>query len=67
MNQNKELIEEFYTCFKNKDYKGMQACYGDNAIFNDAVFKNLNAAQIKAMWQMLITSAKDLNIEFNNV
>ena len=67
MSQNKELIENVYTCFKNKDYKGMQACYADNAIFNDSVFVNLNAAQVKAMWQMLILTARDLNIEFSNI
>lgn len=67
MNENKQLITTFYTCFKNKDYKGMQDCYADNATFNDPVFKNLNAAQVKAMWQMLISTAKDFNIEFSNV
>jgi ketosteroid isomerase-like protein len=67
MENNQQLIEEFYTCFKNKDYKGMQACYADNAVFNDAVFKNLNAAQVKAMWQMLISTAKDFKIEFSNI
>lgn len=67
MNHNQKLIEEFYTCFKNKDYKGMQACYADNAVFNDAVFKNLNAAQVKAMWQMLVLKGKDLKIDFSNI
>jgi len=67
MGANEQLIKHFYTCFQNMDYKGMQACYADNATFNDAVFKNLNADQVKAMWQMLITSAKDFKIEFSNV
>lgn len=67
MNQNQQLITTFYTCFKNKDYKGMQACYADNATFNDPVFKNLNAEQVKAMWQMLISTAKDFSIDFSDV
>lgn len=67
MSENQKLIETFYTCFKNKDYKGMQACYGENAIFNDALFNNLNAKEVKSMWQMLLMSAKDLNIEFSNI
>lgn len=67
MDANEQLIKHFYTCFQNMDYKGMQACYADNATFNDAVFKNLNAHQVKAMWQMLITSAKDFKIEFSEV
>ncbi len=45
----------------------MQACYADNATFNDAVFKNLNSEQVKAMWEMLILKGKDLRIEFSNI
>jgi ketosteroid isomerase-like protein len=63
--ENEALIHHFYTCFKNMDYKGMQDCYADNAVFNDAVFNNLNADEVKAMWRMLITSAQNLHIEFN--
>jgi ketosteroid isomerase-like protein len=65
MNPNEKLIEHFYTCFQNKDFKGMQACYAENAVFSDSVFKNLNANQVKAMWEMLITKGKDLRLEFN--
>lgn len=67
MNNNEQLINNFYTCFQNKDYKGMQNCYADNATFSDEVFVNLDAAQAKAMWQMLITSGKDLKLEFKNI
>lgn len=67
MNANEQLIHHFYTCFKNKDYKGMQACYADDATFSDAVFKNLNLAQVKAMWQMLILKGKDMRIEFGQI
>ena len=67
MNENELLIQKFYTCFQNKDYKGMQDCYADNAIFNDSVFKNLNSSQVKAMWQMLISSSKDMKLEFKDI
>lgn len=67
MNANEQLINHFYTCFKNKDYSGMQACYADNATFSDAVFKNLNSDQVKAMWQMLILKGKDMRIEFSQI
>lgn len=67
MKPNENLIHHFYTCFKNKDFKGMQACYADNAIFSDAVFKNLDAAQVRSMWEMLIKSGKDLRLEYNHV
>ena len=67
MNENELLIQKFYTCFQNKDYKGMQECYADNAIFNDSVFKNLNSNQVKAMWEMLIKNGKDLRLEFKDI
>jgi len=64
---NEKLIHHFYTCFQNKDFKGMQDCYADNAVFNDAVFKNLNAQEVRAMWHMLITKGKDLHVEFKDI
>ncbi|RZL44314.1 MAG: nuclear transport factor 2 family protein [Pedobacter sp.] len=67
MTANEQLIHSFYTSFKNKDYKGMQNCYAENSTFSDAVFKNLNSAQTKAMWQMLISKGKDFRIEFSNI
>ncbi|RZJ77675.1 MAG: nuclear transport factor 2 family protein [Flavobacterium sp.] len=67
MNANEQLISEFYEAFKNKDFRKMQSFYADNAVFNDAVFKNLNASQVKAMWEMLITKGKDMQLEFSNV
>ena len=45
----------------------MQRCYHADAVFNDEVFVNLNAAQVKAMWQMLLTAGGDLQLVFKNV
>lgn len=67
MNANEQLIHHFYTCFKNKDFKGMQDCYADEATFSDAVFKDLNAEEVKKMWQMLITKGKDLRLDFKDI
>ncbi|TCC93489.1 nuclear transport factor 2 family protein [Pedobacter frigiditerrae] len=67
MIDNEQLIHNFYTSFKNKDYKGMQASYADNAIFSDAVFKNLNSEQVKAMWEMLVVKGKDMRLEFSRI
>jgi ketosteroid isomerase-like protein len=64
---NHQIIETFYTAFQNRDYKTMQSLYADDAIFNDPAFTNLSAAQVKAMWEMLITRGKDLQLIFNNV
>lgn len=67
METNESLIHHFYTCFKNKDIKGMQACYADDATFSDAVFKSLNANQVRKMWEMLIKKGKDMRIEYDHV
>ncbi len=67
MNDQEMLIEQFYRSFQQKDYKGMQALYSDSARFSDPVFRNLNAEQVKAMWEMLISSSRDMRIEFSNI
>ena len=45
----------------------MQECYADSATFSDEVFVNLNALQVKAMWEMLCVKGKDLRLDFKNV
>jgi ketosteroid isomerase-like protein len=67
MNTNEQLITSFYTAFQQKDYKTMQQCYADNAVFSDEVFQHLNAQEVRAMWEMLIKRGKDLQLEFKNV
>lgn len=67
MPSNQDLINTFYTAFKNKDYRTMQGCYADNATFSDPVFTNLNAHEVKAMWEMLIKRGRDLDLTFSNV
>lgn len=67
MNDNEKLIQHFYNSFAQRDYKAMQDCYADDATFSDEAFQNLNSAQVKAMWKMLIKRGKDLEIRFQNV
>ena len=67
MTPTENLINRFYTCFKNSDYKGMQACYSDKARFSDPVFQQLSATEVKAMWEMLCKRAKDLDLEFGDI
>jgi ketosteroid isomerase-like protein len=64
---NEELIRHFYTSFQQKDVQAMQDCYAENATFSDAVFTDLNAAQVRSMWAMLIKSGKDMRVEFKNI
>jgi len=45
----------------------MQDCYADEAVFNDEIFNNLDSAQVKAMWEMLCKSGKELKLTFGNI
>src|SRR5690349_328539 len=64
---NEKLIESFYEAFRSGDYRSMQNCYHPEATFRDPVFTSLNSAEVKAMWQMLLTAARDLKISYSNV
>ncbi|HKG06893.1 MAG TPA: nuclear transport factor 2 family protein [Pedobacter sp.] len=67
MDDNEKLIHSFYSNFQNKNVKGMRDCYGSTVTFNDPVFTNLSAGQVRAMWAMLLRNGKDLRIEFKNI
>ncbi len=67
MHSNTDLIIEFYAAFNRKDFKTMQDAYLPDARFSDPVFSNLTADETKAMWEMLITSAKDLKVNCSDV
>jgi ketosteroid isomerase-like protein len=67
MNSNEQLIQHFYTSFQRKDVQAMQDCYAVDATFSDPVFTNLNAAEVRSMWAMLLKSGKDMRIEFKNI
>lgn len=67
MNSNEQLIHRFYTAFQNRDFKTMQACYAEDATFEDPAFGQLNASEVKAMWEMLLKADSGLRIEYNSV
>ncbi|SKC53223.1 nuclear transport factor 2 family protein [Ohtaekwangia koreensis] len=67
MEQHELLIRQFYTAFQKRDYAAMQECYHADASFHDPVFQDLNAKQVRAMWQMLLTSSKDLKVSFSDI
>lgn len=67
MNYN-ELIEKFYTCFSNGDYKGMTACYHSDIVFQDCVFGTLKGQRVFKMWEMLLSkSAGNSKINFHSI
>jgi hypothetical protein len=45
----------------------MAACYHDDVVFSDAVFRDLRGLQASNMWRMLCEHGTDLRIEFSDV
>lgn len=67
MSEAEQVIEVFYTCFQRRDWKGMLDCYRPDIFFYDPVFQNLEGRQVGAMWEMLLSNAKDLSFSFSNI
>jgi ketosteroid isomerase-like protein len=61
---NREIIDKFYTSFQNKDWKAMQSCYQEDAVFSDPVFQQLTTKQVKAMWHMLLQSDAAIELTY---
>jgi ketosteroid isomerase-like protein len=62
-----QLIQQLYASFDKKDWKGVLECYGEDITFYDPVFENLTDGQVRAMWQMLLANAKDLEMKASNI
>ena len=62
-----KLVRGFYTAFQQRNYREMQRLYHDDATFSDPVFRNLNSTEVRAMWAMLLSGAKDLKIAFGDI
>lgn len=67
MAQDEQLIHTFYSAFQQHNYREMQTCYADHASFSDPVFRDLNAKQVRAMWEMFCVKNKTLNVDYSNV
>jgi len=67
MNANVQLISNFYSSFQKLDAEGMNQCYSDDIVFFDPVFGLLEGEQVKAMWRMLCSKARDLKISYGNI
>jgi limonene-1,2-epoxide hydrolase len=68
MNQNEQLIEEFYSAFSEGNFKTMESCYHAEIQFQDPAFGILKGKEVIDMWEMLIERSKDnLKINFFDV
>ena len=62
-----ELINKFYRSFQKLDYNGMNSCYSDDIVFFDPAFGLLKGNEVRAMWEMLCTNAKDFSLTYGNI
>lgn len=67
MQENQQLIRNFYTAFQQRDHGGMIACYHPEVHFSDPAFGDLHGKRAMAMWHMLCQRGKDLQISFRDV
>lgn len=67
MHPNAQTIQSFYTAFSRRDFAGMIACYHQDVTFTDPVFPYLQGWKAGAMWRMLCTRGKDLQLHFDDV
>ncbi|OIQ31372.1 MAG: limonene-1,2-epoxide hydrolase [Crocinitomix sp. MedPE-SWsnd] len=63
------VIEKFYTAFKDLDAEGMAACYHEEVVFEDPAFGELKGIHAGNMWRMLLESqkGKEFMVNFSNV
>ena len=67
MNSNEQLIHDFYSAFQARDGGKMADFYRDDAVFSDPVFVNLHGREIGAMWRMLSSRSRDLEVKFDRI
>lgn len=68
MHPNEEILETFYSSFKNHDPQAMTACYAKNIIFKDPAFGSIRGDRAIAMWFMLNErGGDDLKIEYSEI
>ena len=59
---NETLIRDLYTAMASRDAGAMALCYAPDARFSDPVFPALKGPEIGAMWSMLCSRAKSLQV-----
>lgn len=67
MTQDEQLIHTFYSAFQQCDYPVTQACYADHASFSDPVFRHLDAANVRSMWEMFCVNNQTLTVKYHKV
>ncbi|MDQ3741603.1 MAG: nuclear transport factor 2 family protein [Actinomycetota bacterium] len=64
---NAAAIERFYRAFDARDAAAMNELYAPDATFEDPAFGRLDGDEVRAMWTMLTSQAKDLSIVASDI
>jgi limonene-1,2-epoxide hydrolase len=67
MHKHAQLLETFYQAFQRRDGAAMAACYHPEAQFSDPVFPDLRGPEVGAMWRMLTSRSKGLDLQFSAI
>lgn len=67
MPNNAEIITTFYTAFSQRDHVTMNSCYSGDIVFSDPAFGLLRGDEVRYMWEMLCTNARDFSLTFSNI
>lgn len=61
---NVELLEKFYTAFRERDFESLAECYHEDVQFSDDVFENLCGGEALAMWHMFTHTGSERKMTF---
>lgn len=67
MNDNQQIVTKFYSAFQKRDYRTMNECYAADIVFSDPVFGVLKGDEVRSMWEMLCTNARDFTLTFSDI
>lgn len=61
------LVTRFYTAFQDLNWQDMNPCYHPEATFHDPVFRTLTSKEVRAMWHLLCTQAREFSLLYSVV
>lgn len=67
MDKNEERIRQLYNALQRLDAQDMAACYHELATFHDPVFDLKSKREIKGMWTILCSHAKQFELTFDSI
>ncbi len=61
------MIERFYSGLQKRDWKAMSQVYHPEIFFYDPIFGNLEGPEVAKMWEMLLSGAGELDLQFGDI